>query len=403
MLRFTRRSLALLSQAFTLTALLAGCATDAAAPEPGAQAESVIGRRKPLATLEWNQLALAMIEKHKPNQQAALRGMAYLTLAQYNAVALAEEGKSRPARTAGALAGASAAVLGYLYPVDGPVFEAEVRAREMSLDPKRQADFRDGEAIGRAAGNRAASRATSDRFNDVWTGTVPTGPGIWFSSAVPPAPPSLPLLGTMRPFFLTSGDQFRPAPPPAFNSPAFLRALSEVRHISDTRTARQDSIAKFWAMSTGTLIAGFWNTTASELIEQKRLGEREATHTLALMNTAAMDALIACADAKFHYWLLRPSQADAAIIPAIGLPNFPAYPSNHACFSGAAAYVLGALFPHDHQRLKGMAYHAGISRVFGGIHFRFDSDVGLDIARKITRLALRADRRNWLLKLLPIS
>jgi hypothetical protein len=113
-----------------------------------------------------------------------------------------------------------------------------------------------------------------------------------------------------------------------------------------------------------------------------------------------MDGLIACADAKFTYWLLRPSQADPAISLAIGLPNFPSYPSNHACFSGAAAYVLGALFPGDEQRLAGMAYDAGVSRVLGGIHYRFDSDVGLQIARDVTRLALDMDRGERLLGLL---
>jgi hypothetical protein len=119
------------------------------------------------------------------------------------------------------------------------------------------------------------------------------------------------------------------------------------------------------------------------------------------MNTAAMDGLIACADAKFTYWLLRPSQADPGISLAIGLPNFPSYPSNHACFSGAAAYVLGALFPVDQQRLAEMAYDAGISRILGGIHYRFDSDVGLQIAQSVTGRALEVDRQAGLASLLP--
>jgi len=245
--------------------------------------------------------------------------------------------------------------------------------------------------------------AGRDGFHTPWTGTVPTGPGIWYSSTVPPTPPVLPGLGQVRPFFLGSGSQVRPGVPPEFGSPAFQAAVAEVRRISDTRTARQDSIAKFWAMGTGTLIAGFWNSKAAELIERKRLGEREAAHVLALMNTAAMDGLIACADAKFTYWLLRPSQADPAIVPSIGLPNFPSYPSNHACFSGAAAYVLGAVFPREQPKLDRMAYEAGMSRVFGGIHYRFDSDAGLQIARKVTRLALRSDYRGALLKLLEVG
>jgi hypothetical protein len=403
MLGKRRRSLALLYPALAATTFLAGCANDTVAPDAAAQADAAFAGRKPLATLEWNRLALSMIEKHKPNQQAALRGMAYLTLAQFGAVDAAQGQAPKPIATLGAIAGASAVVLAYLYPADAAAFEAEVRAREAALEPSRRAGFQAGETLGRAIGGKAVALARSDRFDAPWTGTVPSGPGIWFSSTVPATPPALPMLGLVQPFFMSSGNQFRPAAPPAFGSPAFQEAVAEVRGIADTRTQRQDSIAKFWAMGTGTLIAGFWNATASEIIERERLGERDAAHALALMNTAAMDGLIACADAKFTYWLLRPSQADPAISLAIGLPNFPAYPSNHACFSGAAAYVLGALFPEDRQRLRGMAYQAGISRVFGGIHYRFDSDAGLQIAREVTRLALESDRRNRLLDLLSIS
>jgi len=77
-----------------------------------------------------------------------------------------------------------------------------------------------------------------------------------------------------------------------------------VRHISDTRTAEQIRIARFWAPGVGTsLVAGFWNGVATDLIEQFHQGERTAAHTLALMNMAALDANIASHDAKFTYWL----------------------------------------------------------------------------------------------------
>ena len=377
---------------------LAGCADETVAPDPIEMRSSV---RKPLSTLEWNGIARTMIEKHKPSQQAAQRGMAYLTLAQFVAADAAQRQPPKPFATQGAIAGASAAVLTYLYPADSVAFHAEVEARAAALEPGRDAAFRAGVALGRSVGAKAVALAKTDRFSAPWTGTVPTGPGIWFSSAVPAAPPALPMLGQVEPFYMSAGSQFRPGPPPAFGSPAFEAAVAEVRHIAATRTARQDSIAKFWAMGTGTLIAGFWNTTAAAMIERDRLGELEAAHALALMNTAAMDGLIACADAKFAYWLLRPSQADPGISLAIGLPNFPSYPSNHACFSGAAAYVLGALFPADQQRLAAMAYDAGISRILGGIHYRFDSDVGLQIAQSVTGRALEFDRQAGLASLLP--
>ena len=397
MFRPSRTTLAILLPALAAVTL-AACDSDAAGPD--LSPDGGAGGRRSLATLEWNAIARGSIEKFKPNQQSAQRGMAYLTLAQYGVVDLVDRQFTRSGALQGAIAGASAVVLKYLYPADSAAFDAEVRTREAALEPGRRIGFQGGEELGREIGARAVAIARADRFDAPWNGTVPTGPGIWYSSTVPATAPALPMLGQVQPFHMAAGNQFRPAPPPAFGSPAFLAAVAEVRGIADTRTARQDSIAKFWAMGTGTLIAGFWNATAAELIERNRLGERESARALALMNTAAMDGLIACADAKFTYWLLRPSQADPAISLAIGLPNFPSYPSNHSCFSGSAAYLLGALFPQDEQRLSGMAYDAGISRVLGGIHYRFDGDVGLQIARGVTQLALEGDRTNRLLGLL---
>ena len=217
------------------------------------------------ASVHWNALLRDLIaaKSTKPNQQANLRGFTYLSLAQYDAVIAAEDGTHGSAHpsTRGAVAGASAVVLEYLFPADAAAFEAEVQAQRVAPRSPGEAhtEFGAGETIGRAIGAAVVASAQTDRFNAVWTGTVPTGPGLWFSSAVPPAPPLLPLLGQMRPFFMTSGDQFRPGPPPAFGSPAYLRALAEIRKFSDTRTPEQLAIAQFWAGTTGSLVAGFWN------------------------------------------------------------------------------------------------------------------------------------------------
>ena len=116
---------------------------------------------------------------------------------------------------------------------------------------------------------------------------------------------------------------------------------------------------------------------------------------LALMNAAAWDANIACHDAKYAYWLLRPSQADPAIKLAIGLPNHPSYPSNDACISGTATAVLGAFFPADAARLRAMAGEAALSRVYGGLHYWFDGEAGLAVARDVSALALATDRRQF--------
>src|SRR5215208_4598899 len=103
---------------------------------------------------------------------------------------------------------------------------------------------------------------------------------------------------------------------------------------------------------------------------------------------AAFDALIACNDAKYTYWLIRPTQADPAITLAIGLPNFPAYPSNHACISSAEAEVIGAYVPGERQRLRARAAEAAFSRVLGAIHYRFDGDAGIELGARVANQAL---------------
>jgi membrane-associated phospholipid phosphatase len=344
------------------------------------------------ASIGWNRVARDYVSALavKPNQQATLRAFTYLSLAQYDAVLAAEDARERGSRPSpqAAVASASAVVLSYVFPAGATGFESAVRAQAAAPRWPGEAneDFAAGERVGRAIGAAVVTSAMADRFDAVWTGSVPVGPGLWTGTA-----PLLPLLGRMRTFFMTSGSQFRPPPPPAFGSPEFTAALAEVRLISDTRTPQQLAIAQYWAATTGSLAAGFWNEQASDLILRYRLDERRAAHTLALSNMAAMDANIACHDAKYTYWLLRPWQADPAITTPIGRPNHPSYPSNHACVSGTMAYTLGATFPEERDRLAAMADEAGESRLYAGIHYEFDKDAGLLIARRVSDLALSLD------------
>ena len=347
------------------------------------------------ASVTWNEIARNYVAALvvKPNQQANLRSFAYLSLAQYKAVVAANDedvdndeghGRSTHALPQAAVAGASSAVLSYFFPAGAAGFEAAVRAQD-----SHHSDFSAGEAIGRAIGASVIARAKTDRFDAVWTGTIPVGPCRWTGTN-----PLLPLLGEMRPFFLKSGSQFRPPPPPSCESAEFKAALAEVRHLSDTRTPEQLAIAQYWAGTTGSLVAGLWNAKVSDLITRHRLSERRASHALALTNMAAMDANIACHDGKYAYWFIRPFQADPAITTPIGRPNHPSYPSNHACVSGAFAYVLGALLPSERDQLAQQAQQAAESRLFAGIHYRFDRDAGLKIAREVTAVVLRRSRQN---------
>jgi hypothetical protein len=105
------------------------------------------------------------------------------------------------------------------------------------------------------------------------------------------------------------------------------------------------------------------------------------------MHMAMFDAQIACHDSKYVYWVPRPTQLDPNIRLAIGVPNHPAYPSNHACISGVAGLVLDAQFPDARGRYFAMGKQAGESRIYAGIHYRIDVDEGYVIARKIAARA----------------
>jgi membrane-associated phospholipid phosphatase len=136
---------------------------------------------------------------------------------------------------------------------------------------------------------------------------------------------------------------------------------------------------------------GYWNEAAAKLAVQYHLSERAAAHVFALINMVGLDAIIASHDAKFPYWLIRPSQADPGIQVAIGLPNFPSYPSNHSTISAGMAAILGAMFPAEKAGLDALAEEAGRSRILGGIHYSFDNTAGLQLGRTIAAWALDHD------------
>jgi len=414
-----------------LAALAYACDSDKQVVGPGASRAlradaSGVPFTEGLASPAWQELARNFIMQStlSGNSAKAMRVYAYLSVAEHDAVVRAEDaiggsesetevtpgnglgsgGRSRLEADRGAVAGASAVVLTYFDPADAQLFEDKLEQQANVGPGQPHPDFIRGEAVGRQVGAAAIARAQTDGFDLPSTGTVPVGPGLWFSSAKPPQPPANAQLPGMRPFFLTSADQFRPAPPPAFGSPDYLAALAEVRGISDTRTADQVNIALSWARGAGTSsIGGLWNTIATGWIEERGLGEREATHVYALLDAAMMDAAIGCWDAKLAYWFIRPPQADAAItlIPAIGLPNHPSYPSAHSCYCGAAAGVLSAFFPAKSDSLDAMVHEAGLARIYAGIHYRFDVDTGAQLGRNVARVAGEVDRSRGSVVVVP--
>ena len=101
----------------------------------------------------------------------------------------------------------------------------------------------------------------------------------------------------------------------------------------------------------------------------------------------------ACWDAKLHYWLIRPSQADTtiALAPRLVLPNFPAYPSGHACLSGFLSEAIAHYVPAARDEVRRLAEEATVSRLYAGVHYRFDNDAGLELGRKVARYVIQQE------------
>ena len=381
----------------TLALLVTACTDQAPSPPGVSAARSGVPFASGLASPVWQERAAALVGQAGFNAQTATRVYPLVGVAQYQAVQRAEAaeagGRSQLERDRGAVAGASVVVLTYLFPSQAQALEDMVNTQENAGPGGPHPAFARGEAIGRAVGAEIVTRAQGDGFSTPFTGTIPVGAGLWISSTTPPTIAGGQLPG-VTPWFLTSASQFRPGPPPAFGSAPFTAALNEIRQISDTRTAEQIQIAAFWALSTGTpTTAGFWMQVATDGINQHRLSEREATHLYALLSATMFDSQIGCWDAKETYWFIRPWQADPLItvVAAVGRPNHPAYPSGHSCLSASGAEVLSTFFPEQRAQLNAMVTEAGLSRMYGGIHYRFDIDAGQALGRNVARFTIAAD------------
>jgi hypothetical protein len=337
------------------------------------------------ATANWTDLATLLAARRPVN---IARLSAYLSLAQLRAAEDAEATVPHPP-TSAAIGGASAAILSAYFPADISEIEAELDAQEVAVPwpGAKGEDFAAGEAIGRAAAARVIAYSASDLVGLTNPGTPPTGPGFWVWTGGPIARGNL----GARPFFLASTDELRPPPPPTFGSPAFNAALAEVRQISDTRTAEQLALVQYWAMNQSPVSAAAMNNLAVGLIRRHRSSDHEAARIMFLMNAAAWDALIGCFDAKYYYWFIRPPQADPAITLPIGLPPHPSYPSAHSCISGSSTEVLARTFPSERRMLEAVAEEASLSRLYAGIHYRFDMEAGLALGRRAAAKAFAAD------------
>jgi hypothetical protein len=208
----------------------------------------------------------------------------------------------------------------------------------------------------------------------------------WRSMETPPRPPMLPLFGSVRTWMMTTDDivRERPGPPPSTSSEQMAREVAEVRRYVDTATREELRIANHWADGPGTPTPpGHWNFLTLPYLRKAQFSQVRAARALALLNMAMHDAAVACWDTKYFYFNPRPSQVDPELRTIIGLPNFPSYTSGHSTFSSAATEVLSYLFPADAASFEAQKEEASISRLYGGIHYRSDIEVGKSHGKRI--------------------
>jgi len=283
-------------------------------------------------------------------------------------------------------AGAAAAVLKYLFPADASAIQgmAEEAARSrLFAGVAYPSDYFAGLQLGDQVGQLVVQRAKSDGSDALWTGTVPAGPGLWLGTN-----PSCPLCGSWKPFVLTSGSQFRPGPPLAYNSPEKQAELASLH--AQPRTFFDQSRAFYYQSSPG-LFPDNYNAIQTAVFEDHLTGNSlRVARSFALASIAHYDAVIACFDAKYTYWAIRPSQLDPTITTLFANPNHPSYPSAHSTLTTSLMDVLAYLFPTRALMFHGIAVESGWARMVAGIHYPSDIDAGNAIGHSVAQLVI-----NW--------
>ena len=201
-----------------------------------------------------------------------------------------------------------------------------------------------------------------------WDGKIPDKPGLYKAKFA-----MFPMAGQNKTVVLESGSEFRPGPPPDF-----AKEMEEMKNYK--QTFRSLSNAFYWANQ-----SWFMDNLAKKIFEQNlHQNPPRAARINAVVNVASYDAFIACWDAKYTYWGIRPSQYDTTFRPVILMtPPFPGYPSGHAAISGTLAEIYSYFFPDEKDIFHQKAKEAAESRFQAGIHFRTDNDVALVLGKKV--------------------
>lgn len=367
----------------------------------------------------------AEIASRTPSTPIAVRAMAITQVAVFEAVN-AVTGRYPPfhqrleaapgAALEAAVAAATHAVLARLRSDQQEAIEADYRAALAAL-PEGAAKS-DGVALGERAAAAILDWRSDDGAGAAETYRPRTTAGLY----IPTALPAVPQWGRRRPWVMTSGDQFRPGPPPALTSATWTHDYNEIKALgakeSSARTPAQTAAARFWA-GTGPVI--YWHVVRSVA----EAPGRDLTANSRLLAAAAMamdDALIAVFDAKYAYEFWRPLTAirngdldgndatarDPGWVPFIDTPMHPEYPCAHCIVAAALGAVLEAEVgagpmprlraesptapgePRTWTSVADLEREVDEARICDGVHFRHSTEVGSAMGEKVGALAAKS-------------
>ncbi|MFI5455338.1 MAG: Ig-like domain-containing protein [Isosphaerales bacterium] len=378
----------------------------------------------------WNQVQLQAIENDASTAEYASRGLAMVSAAVYDSVNAIDGtpgyyiSLKAPADASAdaAVAAAAYTVLSYLYPAQVSNFDS-LLATDMAGIPDGQSKT-DGMSVGQSVASAIIAMRANDGSTNYVAYTPGTAPDDWQPTAPAYMPAENPQWATLKPFAMTSDSQFRPGPPPALTSQEYADDVNYTLNIgsvnSTTRTADETQIAKFWNDGAGTYTPpGHWNAIAELVAQQQGDSLAQDARLFAELNIAEGDAAIVAWDAKYTDNSWRPIQlaggAGTAVNsqietianwePLINTPPFPEYISGHSAFSAAAAAILTAVFGDNYSftassfGLPGVtrsytsfeqaAEEAGMSRIYGGIHFLFSDTAALTAGSELGAYVLQ--------------
>jgi PAP2 superfamily len=392
--------------------------------------------------IDWNKIAVNTVLSTSLSpakfQVEGLIYMSYVQAAEYNAVmaisgryTLYDSTLTAPAGASprAAVAAAAYTTLTYYFPTLAASL-ASTYADYLNVTLAQVPEK--ARLAGIAVGAAAASQLIASRFGDgrnapVATafGVAPQPPGTWVFAPPPSAQSAqTPWVAFMKPFMLTSADQFRSPPPPAIGSPEYAAALNEVETMGgatgSARTPAQTATALFWNAN----IVNQYNQVFRDVATSHGFDLVDAVRLFAMGDMVGADAGIACFDSKYHYLLWRPvtairnanldgnsaTTANPTWSPLLTTPNHPEYPSAHGCVSSAITHVLASVLKSQtinidvpgatggattltttqhFNTVQDLLQNVADARVWAGLHFRFSTTAGVNLGAQVSQYDLQ--------------